>query len=71
MTTSLPVATIDDSLEHAMQLLEHHNAKYLVVYDHFNFKGIISAQDLMKEALLRRKDMFDDQPAEHAHHWNH
>lgn len=62
MTTAIPVATVDDSLEYAMQMLEHYNAKFLAVYDQFTFKGIVSAQDLMREALNKRKDMFADEP---------
>jgi signal-transduction protein with cAMP-binding, CBS, and nucleotidyltransferase domain len=71
MTTALPVTTIDDSLEYAMQMLEHHNTKFLVVYDQFTFKGVLSAQDLMKQALTKRKEVFEDQPKQNDYRWNY
>jgi predicted transcriptional regulator len=55
MTTQVPVVSDEDSLEYGMQLLEHHNARYLAVYDGFDFKAIVSAQDLMRLALKGRK----------------
>lgn len=51
MTTEVPVVSEDDPLEHAMLLLELHNARYLAVYEDFNFKAIVSAQDLMRQSL--------------------
>ena len=50
MTSTLPVATMDDSVEYAMQLLENYNSKYLAVYDQFDFKGILAMPDLVKVA---------------------
>ena len=40
MTSTLPVATMEDSVEYALQLLENYNSKYIAVYDQFVFKGI-------------------------------
>src|SRR5438309_9970843 len=36
MTTEVPAITPDDSLEYAMQMLEHYNARHLAVYEDFN-----------------------------------
>lgn len=69
MTTALPFATADDSVEHAMQLLEHHNARYIAVHNHFQFKGILSAQDLMREALNKRKALFEEVPEKNPYPW--
>ncbi|HUQ97523.1 MAG TPA: CBS domain-containing protein [Chitinophagaceae bacterium] len=55
MTIDIPMITADDSLEYGMQLLEYNKANYLAVYDDFDFKTIISAQDLMRQALRSRQ----------------
>jgi CBS domain-containing protein len=59
MNRTLPVATIEDSLEYCMQLMERFNTKHLVVYDNFVFRGVVSAQDVMQQALKKRKGTFD------------
>jgi signal-transduction protein with cAMP-binding, CBS, and nucleotidyltransferase domain len=51
MTTEVPVVDDGDSLEHAMWLLEQHNARYLAVYEDFSFKSVVSAQDLMRQSF--------------------
>lgn len=71
-TTTLPVATLDDSLEYAMQLLENHNCKFLAVYDQFTFKGVLSIHDIVKVALLKRQTVFAaEQPQRTGYPWNY
>ena len=64
MNTNLPVSNADDSLEYCMQLMERYNVSYLVVYDQFEFMGVVSMNDLMKQALTMRKDTFTEQTDE-------
>lgn len=71
MNTSLPCATTDDSIEYGMQLMEHHNARYLVLYDQFTFKGIVSLQDLMRETLSKRSAVFEEVATKNAYPWNY
>lgn len=72
MTSTLPVATMDDSVEYAMQLLENYNSKYLAVYDQFDFKGILAMHDLVKVALAKRQTVFEDnQPQRQGYPWNY
>lgn len=72
MNTNLPVATMEDSIEYCMQLLERYQSKFLVIYDRFDFKGIITAQDLMQEALSKRHTIFENMPlAEHPYNWSY
>lgn len=71
MTTEVPIITAEDSLEYAMQLLEHYNARYLAVYDGFDFKAVITAQDLMRQALKRRQVMFGNQEDQQVHAWSY
>ena len=51
MNTSLPVITPGASLQACMQVLDRFNARHVAVFDHFEFKGVISSYDLMQEAL--------------------
>jgi predicted transcriptional regulator len=71
MNRNLPVATLDDSIEYCMQLLERHNAKYLVVYDQFTFKGVVSSYDLMQEALYKRNTVFEGAAPSDQTSWNY
>jgi predicted transcriptional regulator len=72
MSTYLPVATMSDSLEHCMQLMERYNVRHLAVYDRFTFRGIVSSHDLMKQALKKRRATFDEQVEERNDYpWNY
>lgn len=60
---SLPIATLTDSVEYAMELLERYSTKYLAVYDNFDFKGIVTSYDLMQQMLSKRKKvMYRERP---------
>jgi signal-transduction protein with cAMP-binding, CBS, and nucleotidyltransferase domain len=72
MTASLPVATMDDSIEYALQLLENYKSKYLAVYNQFDFKGILNMQDLVKVALAKSQVLFSGmQPQRQGYPWNY
>jgi predicted transcriptional regulator len=51
MSSTLPIVSETDSIEHCMQIIERYNAHHIIVYDRFAFKGVITAHDLMKQAL--------------------
>ncbi len=69
MSSSVPVATVNDSFEHCMQLMEQHNARYIAIYDRFEFKGIISSYDLIQQALKKRKETFEEAGEENSYPW--
>lgn len=71
MTTEVPAVTADDSLEYSMQLLEHYDARYLAVYEQFNFKAIISVQDLVRQALKKRQSLFGNSEEQQKHAWSY
>jgi len=71
MTTYLPVATLSDSLEYCMQLMERHSSRFIAVFDKFDFKGVITSHDLMKQALNKRQATFNELDEEHAYPWNY
>ena len=52
---TLPIATLSDTVEYGMELLERYNTKYLAVYDRFDFKGIVTSYDLMQQMLSKSK----------------
>lgn len=59
MNKCLPTASIDDTVEHCMQVMRQHNIRYLPVFEHFNFKGIVSTDDILEEAVKSRTEIFD------------
>ena len=60
MSRTLPVATSDNSIEYCMQIMERYGVKHLAIFDRFEFKGVVSAQDLMQEALSKGSMHFED-----------
>ena len=71
MTTYLPVATMNDSIEQCLQLMERHNTRHIAVYDRFDFKGVISSHDLMKLALTKNTAELNEQSVRHGYPWNY
>lgn len=72
MTRALPVATLEDSLEHCMQLMERFNTRHLAVYDSFVFRGVVSSDDLLKQALNKRRETFEEHSTvRQGYPWNY
>ena len=59
MNKSLPVATTEDTVEKCMQLMRQHHVRYLPVFENFLFKGIVSSEDILEEAVNNRMEIFD------------
>lgn len=59
MNKRLPAATTDDTVERCMQLMRQHNIRYLPVFENFSFKGIVSSEDILEEAVNSRLQIFD------------
>ena len=59
---NLPVATLSDSVEYGMELLERYNTKYLAVYDSFEFKGVVTSYDLIQQAISKRRPVYHNRP---------
>ncbi len=51
MSADLPMVTLTDVAEHCMRLMNLHKTRYAPVFDGFNFVGVITIQDLMREAI--------------------
>lgn len=72
MNTTLPVATPETSLHQCMQLMERYNVRHLAIYDHFDFKGVVSSYELMQEALNKRSGLFEeDKTPRQGYPWNY
>ena len=71
MNRNIPVATLNDSLEYCMQLMERHNSRYLAIYDKFDFKGVVTLHDLMKEALSKRNTVFNHNEGKDTYSWSY
>jgi CBS domain-containing protein len=59
MNTRLPVVTTDDSVEKCMRTMRQHNVRFLPVFEGFNFKGIVSSDDIIHEVVEIRMNIFD------------
>ena len=59
MNTDLPVVKMDDSIEHCMELIAQHKARYLVAYDGKKYQGVITIHDLIRLALANPTDVFE------------
>jgi CBS domain-containing protein len=59
MNTSLPVADSSDTIEDCMRLMKRFDVRYLPVFDQMQFMGIISADDILRHAVIHRGEIFD------------
>jgi CBS domain-containing protein len=66
MSTSLPSVGYMDTVEHCMQLLNTHKTRYLIVFDDHEFKGVVTINDVLREALANKEMVFDALTIQHA-----
>ena len=59
MNKGLPAAAIDDTVERCMQLMRQHHIRYLPVFEIHSFRGIVSSEDILEEAVNNKMEMFD------------
>jgi signal-transduction protein with cAMP-binding, CBS, and nucleotidyltransferase domain len=72
MNTALPIVTPETSLQSCMKLMERYNVRHLAIYDHFDFKGVVSSYELMQEALNKRSGFFEEEePPRQGYPWNY
>lgn len=56
MSADLPVVSSTDTAEYCMMLMNAYKARYLPVFDEFEFKAVVTVNDLVREAL-KDKDL--------------
>jgi len=59
MNNHLPVATTEDTVEKCMRTMRQHNVRFLPVFEGFNFRGVVSSDDIIHEIVANRMDIFD------------
>ena len=64
MNTRLPVVTTEDTVEKCMRTMKQHNVRFLPVFDGFDFKGIVSSDDIIHEVVQNRMKIFDPEEDE-------
>jgi CBS domain-containing protein len=64
MNTRLPVVTTEDTVEKCMRTMKQHNVRFLPVFDGFDFKGIVSSDDIIHEVVQNRMEIFDPEEDE-------
>ncbi len=69
MSRTLPVTTSETSLGHCMQLMERYSVRHLAIFDRFDFKGVISSDDLMHEALTHQTE--EERYVRQGYPWNY
>ncbi|MDN3659272.1 CBS domain-containing protein [Ferruginibacter paludis] len=69
MSVSLPVIDMQDTAEHCMELLNTHKTRYLIVFEHNQFKGVVTINDVLREALKSKEMVFDELTLNQAMEW--
>jgi CBS domain-containing protein len=61
INTNLPVVNKDSTIDQCMQLMWRHHVRYLAVFNELDFLGIISSNDILREAVRNRNAIFDEE----------
>ncbi len=59
MSTALPSVGLQDTVEHCMQMLNSHKTRYLVVFEGQDYKGVVTINDVLREAIVNKAMVFD------------
>jgi CBS domain-containing protein len=60
MTTNLPEAGLDSTVEDCMYKMNMRGARYVAVFDGDEFRGIITIHDLLRQILANKQEVFSD-----------
>jgi len=64
MTNDLPMVDTTDTVEHCMNLMISHKARYLLAYNDQQFAGVITIHDLLRQVISNKEAVFDNSMAE-------
>ena len=59
MSTTLPIVGMMDTAEICMQLFNSHKTRYLLAFDDKEYKGVITINDILREAIENKEMVFD------------
>jgi len=60
MSTSLPMVGMQDTVEHCMQMLNTHKTRYLIAFNDQQFAGVVTINDVLREAIENKEMVFDE-----------
>ena len=60
MTTDLPTVTPSDTVETCMKLLDAHKTRYLPVLNGRQLEGVVTLNDVLRQAIWSKEDVFDE-----------
>ncbi|MES2648879.1 MAG: CBS domain-containing protein [Bacteroidota bacterium] len=60
MTTDLPIVGLFDTVETCMKLLDAHKTRYLPVLNGKKLEGVVTLNDVLRQAIWNKEDVFDD-----------
>jgi len=67
VNSNLPIASTEDTVEQCLQRMQRHHVRLLPVFEGFLFKGIVSADDILREAASHRMEIFDENESKLAY----
>jgi predicted transcriptional regulator len=59
MSTSLPIVSMLTTVEDCMHLLNTHKTRYLIVFFDNDFKGVVTINDVLRDAIENKELVFD------------
>lgn len=59
MSVDIPIVSLDDTVEKCFHLVDDHKTRYLLAFDDEQFAGVITINDLLRQVLAARSDVFD------------
>ena len=59
MSVDVPIVSLDDTVEKCFHLIDDHKTRYLLAFDDEEFAGVITINDLLRQVLSARSDVFD------------
>jgi predicted transcriptional regulator len=60
MSTELPIVGLQDTVEQCMQMLNNHKTRYLLIFNDEQFEGVVTINDVLREALANKEMIFDE-----------
>lgn len=60
MTTNFPSVAPSDTVETCMKLLDVHKTRYLPVFNGHQLEGIVTLNDVLRQAIWNKEDVFDE-----------
>jgi CBS-domain-containing membrane protein len=60
MTVNFPSVSPSDTVETCMKLLDAHKTRYLPVFNGNHLEGVVTLNDVLRQAIWSKEDVFDE-----------